>query len=68
LDGLVRDAWTAIPTKNATLETSEIDDVTLYGARQQFVQMLENLLSNAVEHGGDAITIRVGVLDGGDGF
>jgi PAS domain S-box-containing protein len=64
LDEVVRSAWATVETANATLELDcecrlEADPSTLQ-------QLVENLLRNAVEHGGDAVEIRV--LSFSDGF
>ncbi|MFB6123492.1 MAG: sensor histidine kinase [Haloferacaceae archaeon] len=67
LDTVVEDAWRTVDTSDATLEldgspgTFEVDAARL---REAF----ENLFRNAVEHGGDDVTVRVGPLGGNSGF
>ena len=57
------DAWTFVDTRSATLEASSGE---LLANRAQLQAALENLFRNAVGHGGDDVTIRVGPLpDGG---
>jgi PAS domain S-box-containing protein len=53
-----------VDLSEATLKTDE--DVTLPADAGRLQRLLENLFRNAVEHGGDDVTIWVGGLD--DGF
>jgi PAS domain S-box-containing protein len=46
----------------------DVGDATVAVDRDRTVQALENLLENAVDHAGPEPTIRVGLLDEGDGF
>lgn len=55
-------AWTAIDDRDATLE---LNDATLTGDDGQLQALFENLFRNAVGHGGDDVTVRVGPLDAG---
>ncbi|WP_148416358.1 PAS domain-containing sensor histidine kinase [Haloferax sp. KTX1] len=66
LDALATQAWENVATDAATLEIEA--DLHFDGDRSRLVQMFENLYRNAIEHGVDAVTIHVGVLDAGDGF
>lgn len=61
---LVADCWEVIPGEKAelTVETSQ----TISADRSSLRQLLENLLGNAVEHGGEDVTVRIGDLS--DGF
>jgi len=63
---VVRDAWDSIDSGAATL-TVETDSIFLADITR-LQQLLENLFRNAIEHGGDDVEIRVGVLDGDTGF
>ena len=67
LDAVVRTVWSRLETASATIEVDA--DVTVYTDRDRLHQLLENLFRNAVEHGGDDVTVRVtAVTDGaGDG-
>ncbi|WP_299266581.1 PAS domain S-box protein [Halorientalis sp.] len=59
-------AWKTVNTKNAefdaTLTTSTVGD------ESRVQQLFENLIRNAVEHGGDDVTVTVGHLPDRDGF
>ena len=59
------EAWEFVETDGATLEIH--DEVpTVEGDQSRVIQLFENLFRNALEHGGDDVTIRVGPLaDGG---
>jgi PAS domain S-box-containing protein len=61
---LVEGCWQNVETADATL----VIDVnrTIYTDKSRLKQLVENLVRNAVEHGGDAVTVTVGELD--DGF
>lgn len=56
-------AWDTIDTRSATLST---EDTTISGDDGQLRALFENLFRNAVGHGGQDVTVRVGSLD--DGF
>jgi PAS domain S-box-containing protein len=60
----VEGCWRTVDTARATLITDTGRVVRADSIRLQ--QLLENLLRNAVEHGGDGVTVRVGDLP--DGF
>lgn len=59
-------AWDAVDARSATLDTD--DAATVEADPDRLVQLLENLLRNAVEHGRSDATIEVGALDGETGF
>jgi PAS domain S-box-containing protein len=63
LDSLCRDCWQAVGTGAATLETDLDSPVT--AQRSRLRQLLTNLMRNAIEHGGDDVTVRVGELSDG---
>ena len=67
LDALIESVWETIPTDDATIDV-ELDDYCVEGDEARLRQLVENLLSNAVRHGGDNVTIRVGLLDNDQGF
>ena len=53
--------WGVVATSGATLEIE--DDVTIRADPDRAEHICENLLRNAVEHGGDDVTIRIGQAD-----
>ena len=57
-------SWSQISTNRATIDIR--DDLYLIGEESRVRQLLENLFANAVIHGGDDTTVRVGTLT--DGF
>ena len=58
-----RDAWSLVDTADATLT---VDDTrTIEADPQRLQQLFENLFRNAVEHGGEAVTVRVGTTESG---
>ena len=66
LAAIVDNCWNNVDTKNATLQ-NEVD-ATVRCDRSRVQQLLENLVKNAVAHGGDDVTITVGDLPGTSGF
>jgi len=58
---LVAEAWEATGSDAATL-TAQDTTATVYGDPVSLPQLLENLLRNAVEHGGDGVAVDVGIL------
>jgi PAS domain S-box-containing protein len=66
LDSLVESTWAGVPSGDATLEVA-FESYRLEADEARLRQLLENLLSNAVEYGGEDVTVRVGLLDE-DGF
>jgi len=58
------ECWQVVPNAEATLVVDS--DRTLSADRSRFQRLLENLLANAVEHGGSDVTVTVGDLT--DGF
>lgn len=64
LSALSEEAWQTAETAEATLEAGTSQ--TIQADEGQLKQLLENLIRNAVEHGGDSVTITIG--DTEDGF
>ena len=64
LHQLIESCWQITETGDATL-VSETER-TIQANKSRLQRLIENLLRNAVEHGGDGIAITVGELD--DGF
>ncbi|MFB6268949.1 MAG: histidine kinase N-terminal 7TM domain-containing protein [Halobacterium sp.] len=59
-------AWLNVVTDGATLDI-DCGDATVRADPDQLESLLENVFRNAVEHGGDRVSITVGTVDG-DGF
>ena len=55
---LIGKCWAGVETGEATLEIE--DEFTLRGNRDRLRHVFENLFRNAVEHGGEDVTVRVG--------
>ncbi|WP_075936209.1 ATP-binding protein [Halosegnis longus] len=66
LGSLADECWEVVATDDATLTTAGDVDEAFFGDRSRVKQLLENLLRNAVDHGGDDVQVRVGSLP--DGF
>ncbi|GAB6877769.1 ATP-binding protein [Halorubrum gandharaense] len=64
---LADEAWTTTETKDATIDI-DIDELRIRADESRLRQLLENLFRNAVEHGGDSVTVTVGALPNGNGF
>ncbi|NHX37743.1 MULTISPECIES: PAS domain S-box protein [Halolamina] len=64
---VAEEVWQTLEVGDASLA---LDDGTPTVAADEDAlrRLLENLLGNSLEHGGDAVTIRVGGLDGEAGF
>ena len=66
LEDIVSACWRNVETGEATLI---VDGQATFAADQSRVtQALENLFRNAIEHGGESVTVTVGVLDDERGF
>jgi signal transduction histidine kinase len=61
---LANACWQTVATASAELETDA--DVVVRADESRLRQLIENLVRNAVEHGGEAVSVRVGGLE--DGF
>jgi len=61
---VVRECWLTVETGEATLDTET--DLAIRADRSRLRQLLENLVGNAIEHGGTRVT--VGDVAGGTGF
>jgi PAS domain S-box-containing protein len=64
LPEVVRQCWAHVDTREASLHVDVAGSIE--ADRSQLEQLLENLVRNAVEHGGPAVTVTVGSLE--DGF
>jgi PAS domain S-box-containing protein len=66
LADLVDECWAGMETDGATLATTTTR--TVHADRGRLRQLLENLLRNSIEHGGEAVNVTVGDLSDADGF
>ncbi|MFC6939346.1 PAS domain S-box protein [Salinirubellus sp. GCM10025818] len=64
LAGMVEGCWENVETSGATLVVDT--ERTVHADASRLRQLLENLIRNAVDHGGTNVTVTVGDLD--DGF
>lgn len=64
LEQTVEECWKIVETESATL-SNEVDH-TVEADRSRLKRLLENLIRNAVEHGGQNVVVMTGNLD--DGF
>lgn len=64
LSELSTESWNTVVTGDATLEVEADQQIRADPTRLR--QLLENLYENAVGHGGNSVTVTVGLLD--DGF
>ena len=63
---LVRSCWETVPTASADLVVDT--GLTIRANPVRLKQLVENLFKNAVEHGGDTVTVTVATLEDGAGF
>lgn len=67
LEPTARTAWQSVPTAGATLRVDgELGTVAADHARLR--QAFENLFRNAVDHGGESVTVRIGRLSAAAGI
>jgi len=65
LDNAAEEAWRNVTTDDAALVVE--DAPTLAADPTRLGSLLENLFGNAVEHGGEDVTVTVGRIEEGDG-
>ena len=66
LAALVENCWATVETTSASLVVEIDSGTSIQGDQSRLKQVFENLIGNAVEHGGSDVTVTVGELD--DGF
>ncbi|WP_122105244.1 HAMP domain-containing sensor histidine kinase [Halobellus captivus] len=59
----VEESWASVETGDATLVVDPEADREIRGHPGRTRQLLENLLGNAVRHGGDGVTVRVEIVE-----
>lgn len=64
VEQVVEQCWRTVETAEATLVVEE--DRVIEADENRLQQLFENLVRNAIEHGGETVTITVGTTD--DGF
>ncbi|WP_336328008.1 sensor histidine kinase [Halovenus sp. HT40] len=64
LSAIARDAWESVDTAEATLDLE--GDARFDADPDRLQQLFENLIRNSIDHGGEDVTVRIGVTD--DGF
>jgi PAS domain S-box-containing protein len=68
LSDIARHCWDMVATSEAELEIEETLAVQVEADQERLQQVFENIYRNAIEHGGDDVTITVGRLSPGNGF
>lgn len=63
---IARQVWSFITTEDADLAVEMPETARIHASMEEIRPLLENLLRNAVVHGGGDVTVRVGALE--DGF
>ncbi len=63
LADLVESCWETVATEDATLVVDT--DATILAERSRLKQLLENLIRNAVDHGGTDVTVTIRDVPGG---
>ena len=61
VEAFAADCWANVATEDATLEV--VASGLVYADEERLAHLFENLFRNAVEHGGEAVTVSVGVED-----
>ncbi|MFB6083058.1 MAG: GAF domain-containing sensor histidine kinase [Halorientalis sp.] len=61
LASLVQQCWASVETTDATLSVAA--DAVVEADEERLRHLFENLFRNAVEHGGEAVTVTVGPID-----
>ncbi|WP_123532964.1 ATP-binding protein [Halosimplex salinum] len=62
---LVENIWRVNETEEATLEVDVPEGTEVIAETETLRPLIENLLKNAVDHGGPGVTVRVGVVERG---
>jgi len=63
---LCETCWENVSTADATLEINVDGQIRADPSRLK--QLMENLIRNAVDHGGDTVTVTIGDIDDRSGF
>jgi len=65
---LAERSWGMVAADEASLSIDIDDGGTVSSDPERLQQLFENLFRNAIEHGGDDVTVTVGTLDDDSGF
>jgi len=65
LEEVATAAWSQIEAPNASLT---VESTPIRADHDRVIEMLSNLVRNAIEHGGDDVQVRIGPLDFEEGF
>ena len=68
LEEVVQQAWTQVQTPEASLEIEFDSDIQVTADGGRVTELFENLFRNAVEHGGQSVTVTVGSVSEETGF
>jgi signal transduction histidine kinase len=63
LESTCRSCWDLLETESASLVVEETQPIQ--ADENAFTRLLENLVRNAIEHGGEDVTMRIGMLPHG---
>jgi len=66
LPELIEQCWSFVRTDEATLKIKS--ETVISGDWSRVQQLFENLFRNAIEHGGEEVTVEVGLLEDGTGL
>ncbi|WP_418286912.1 ATP-binding protein [Halorubrum sp. DTA46] len=61
-------AWEHVDTSDATLEIGVDTSTVLLADEGRLCELFENLFRNAIDHGGDCVTVTLDICDDGAGF
>jgi signal transduction histidine kinase len=68
LADVVHEVWGGLGKSEATLDVVDLEGATVEADRRRLTRLLDNLLRNALTHGGSDVRIEVGALDDASGF
>ena len=64
-EGTLRAAWKSVGSDAATLDVLPGVPETVESDRSRLTELFENLCRNAIEHGGEGVTVTVGATQAG---
>jgi len=68
LEDVINQAWSHVKTADASFQVDIDNSVVITADESRLRELLENLFRNSIEHGGEAVKIRVGDLPDEAGF